>query len=234
MSNLDDVYAGRTINEETQEVQHAHQPTEEIEATGETGSTPEPETEKEEAVVDWRAKAEESDKARQEAERRAKGLEQAIAATRQKVREQPAYSENPEAYIQQVRDEFSQQLHTVRIESFQSAARSRHADYEQKEAVFAELAEQNPYLVAQLQRAHDPAEFAYKTAEFHLAQKASGGSLDALRAQITAELQAQQNDKFQSKAQGLPKTLAGASGTGRTSGQTYTGPTPLNDIYKRK
>lgn len=232
MSDLEEVYSARSINEETQEVQHAH--SEQIEAgTGEEGSTPEQETTTEEPVVDWRAKAEEAERRSQEAERKAKGLEQAIAATRQKVREQPVFNENPSEYVEQMRQEFAQQVHLVRIESMQAAARSRHADYDEKEAVFTEMTKQNPYLIAQLQQAQDPAEFAYKAAEYHVAMQSAGGSLDALKKQLAAELKAERDEKFQSKAQGLPKTLSGATGTGRTSAQVFTGPTSLNDIYKR-
>ncbi|MER8124749.1 hypothetical protein ABS198_20930, partial [Acinetobacter baumannii] len=60
----------------------------------------------------------------------------------------------------------------------------------------------------------------------------SGGSLDALKQRIAEELKTQRDDKFQAKAQSLPKTLSGATGTGRTSTQVFA-PTNLTDLYKR-
>lgn len=239
MSDLEDVYAARSVNEETQSVQHQHEeaPIEEIADTGEEQSVPPtPEAEPETPEVDWRAEAEKSKKQAEEYERKAKGLEQAIAAARQKVREQPqpSFNEDPEAFVQRVRAEMQEQVKLVRIESAQAAARARHSDYDEKESIFAQLAEQNPYLVAQLQQSADPAEFAYKAAKFHSEMEAAGGSIDALKAKISAELQAEKQASFQSKAQSLPKTLSGAIGTGRTSAQVFTGPTSLDDIYAKK
>jgi len=239
MSDLEEVYAARSVNEETQAVQHTHDEPESIEAvdTGDEQSVPPtPEAEAKEPEVDWRARAEQAQRQAEEAERKAKGLEQAIAAARQKVREQPqpSFNEDPEAFVQRVRAEMQEQVKLVRIESAQAAARARHPDYDEKEQVFAQLAETNPYLVAQLQQAADPAEFAYKAAQFHTEMQAAGGSIEALKAKIAADLQAEKQAKFQAQAQSLPKTLSGAIGTGRSSAQVFTGPTPLDDIYAKK
>lgn len=243
MSTLEEVYQARGLNEETQAITHAHDEPVQEESTGQTestgadtSSTPEPQTETTTPEVDWRAEAEKARKAAEEAERKAKGLEQAIAAVRQKVREQPqpSFTEDPEAFVQRIREETAQQIKLVRIETAQTAARARHADYDEMEGVFASLVEQNPYLVAQLQQAQDPAEFAYRTAKFHREMEQSGGSIEALRERIAAEIRAEQATAFQGRAQSLPKTLSGATGTGRTSAQVFTGPTPLDDIYAKK
>lgn len=239
MSDLEDVYAARSIDEEAQAVQHQHDepPQVEAESTGEEQSvTPTPETEAKEPEVDWRAEAEKAKRIAEEAERKAKGLEQAIAAVRQKVREQPqpSFNEDPAAFVERVRQEMQEQVRMVRIESAQAAARARHADYDDMEGVFASLAEQNPYLVAQLQQAQDPAEFAYKTAKFHKEMQAVGGSVDDLKKQIEAQVRAELQAQFQAKAQSIPKTLAGAVGSGRSTANVYTGPTSLDDIYSAK
>lgn len=239
MSDLEDVYAARSIDEEAQAVQHQHDepPQVEAESTGEEQSvTPTPETETKEPEVDWRAEAEKAKRIAEEAERKAKGLEQAIAAVRQKVREQPqpSFNEDPAAFVERVRQEMQEQVRMVRIESAQAAARARHADYDDMEGVFASLAEQNPYLVAQLQQAQDPAEFAYKTAKFHKEMQAVGGSVDDLKKQIEAQVRAELQAQFQAKAQSIPKTLAGAVGSGRSTANVYTGPTSLDDIYSAK
>lgn len=239
MSDLEDVYAARSIDEEAQAVQHQHDEPPEVEAesTGEEQSVPPtPEAETKEPEVDWRAEAEKARKLAEEAERKAKGLEQAIAAARQKVREQPqpSFNEDPAAYVERVQQDMQAQIRMVRIESAQTAARARHADYDEMEGVFASLAESNPYLVAQLQQQPDPAEFAYKTAKFHKEMQAVGGSVDDLKKQIEAQVRAEMSAQFQSKAQSLPKTLAGATGTGRSSASVYAGPVSLDDIYSTK
>lgn len=231
MADLEEVYAGTTTTQETQVEQ-----VEQVEATGEESAPPAQETQTTEPEVDWRAKAEQAEKRAEEVERRAKGLEQAIAAARQKVREQPApsFNEDPEAFVQRVRGEMQEQVRLIRVEHAQTAARSKYADYDEKEQVFAQLAEQNPYLVAQLSQAADPAEFAYQAAKFHTEMQAAGGSVDALKAKLQADLQAERQAKFAKQTQNLPKTLSGAVGTGRSSAQVFTGPTSLEDIYAKK
>lgn len=230
MADLEEVYAGTTTTQETQ-VDQVEQVT-----TGEEGAPPAQETQTTEPEVDWRAKAEQAEKRAEEVERKAKGLEQAIAAARAKVREQPqpTFSENPSAYVEGLRNEFQQQVALIRVESSQTAARNRYPDYDEKEKVFAELAQQNPYLAAQLQQSADPAEFAYKAAQFHMEMTAAGGSIDALKAKLAADLKAERQAKYAAQTQNLPKTLSGATGTGRTSSQVFTGPTPLNDVYAKK
>lgn len=230
MTDLEQVYEGTPAEQPAQVEQQEQVP------TGDDTSVPPTPEEPKEPEVDWRAEAEKAKKLAEEAERKAKGLEQAIAAARAKVREQPqpTFTEDPEAYVQRVRQETQQQLAQLRVEFAQNAARSRYADYDEKEEVFARLAEQNPYLVAQLQQAADPADFAYRAAKFHLEMEAAGGSVDALKAKLAADLQAERQAKFAKQTANLPKTLSGATGTGRTSSQVFTGPTPLSDIYAKK
>jgi hypothetical protein len=230
MADLDEIYEG-SVQQELDQTS-----TERTDAVGEETSTPPvPEDKPEAPEVDWRAQAEQSAKRAEEAERKAAGIERALAASRSKVREQaPGYEQDPAAFIENMRREFQSEVHNVRIESLQSSARSRYSDYDAKETVFASLAEQNPYLVAQLQQAADPAEFAYKTAEYHMALQEAGGSLDALKRRITDELQASSREQHNAKSALLPKTLSGATGTGRKTQEVYAGPVPLTSIYGKR
>jgi vacuolar-type H+-ATPase subunit E/Vma4 len=236
---LDDVYASKGLDNTAQPQEEAHEVI--PEDTGDVGSPPEPVTTAE-PEIDWKAEAEkakaEAERVKreaEEAERKARGLEQAIAAAREKARkaEQPAFQENPEAYVQRVHEEVERRMADMRVEMLQTSARARHADYDDKEKVFVQLAQENPYLVAQLQQAPDPAEFAYKTAEYNLAMKEAGGSLEALKQRIAAELSTQKADEHKAKAAALPKGL-GNVGTGRKSAAVFTGPTDLDSIYSRK
>lgn len=230
MADLEEVYAGTAPTVETKVEEVVEQ------TTGEEGAPPAQETQPIEPEVDWRAEAEKANKRAEEVERKAKGLEQAIAAARQKVREQPApsFNEDPQAFVERVRNEMQEQVKLIRVEHAQTAARSKYADYDEKEQVFAQLAEQNPYLIAQLQQAADPADFAYRAAKFHMDMEAAGGSVDALKAKLAADLQAERKTKFAAQTANLPKTLSGAVGTGRTSTQVFAGPTSLDDIYAKK
>ena len=232
MSDLEDVYAATATSSEQVE-----KPAEQEEVTtGETSAPPAQETNTETPEVDWRAEAERSKKAAEEAERKARGLEQAIAAARAKARETPppSFNDDPQAFVERVQRETQEQVRLMRVEFAQQAARNRYSDYDEKEQVFAELAQQNPYLVAQLQQANDPADFAYQAAKFHMEMQAAGGSVDALKAKLAADLQAERAAKFAKQTQNLPKTLSGATGTGRTSAQVFAGPTSLEDIYAKK
>lgn len=235
MADLEDVYAGKTDLTEATPTEQVEQ-VEEVQPTGEESAPPAQETPPKEPEVDWRAEAEKAKKTAEEAERKARGLEQAIAAARAKAREQPApsFNEDPQAFVERVRQETQEQVRLMRVEFAQQAARNRYSDYDEKEQVFADLAQANPYLIAQLQQANDPADFAYQAAKFHMEMQAAGGSVDALKAKLAADLQAERQAKFAKQTANLPKTLSGAAGTGRASSQVFTGPTSLEDIYAKK
>ncbi len=231
MSDLEDVYAGKTDAETVQTEQV------EVQATGEqTSVPPTQETETAAPEVDWRAKAEQAEKRAEEVDRKARGLEQALAATRQKVREQPApnFIEDPAAFVENLREEFRKDITTLRVENAQNSARAKYADYDEKEAVFVELTQEIPYLKAQISQSENPAEFAYQTAKFHMEMRAAGGSVDALKAKLAADIEAERKAKYAVQTANLPKTLSGATGTGRTSSQVFTGPAPLESIYAKK
>jgi hypothetical protein len=230
MADLDEIYEG-SVQQELDQTS-----TESTDAVGEEASTPPvPEDKPDTPEVDWRAKSEQSDKRAEEAERKAAGIERALAASRSKVREQaPDFQQDPAAFIENMRREFQSEVQNVRIESLQSSARARYSDYDAKETAFLAIAEQNPYLIAQMQKSADPAEFAYKTAEYHLALQEAGGSLDALKRRISDELQAGNREKHAATAALLPKTLSGAAGTGRKAQEVYAGPVPLTSIYKNR
>lgn len=232
MSDLEDVYAGKTPADEVQTEQ-----AEQVTATGEqTSVPPTQETETAPPEVDWRAEAEKHRKTAEEADRKARGLEQALAATRQKVREQPApnFTEDPKAFVENLREQFQQDITLLRVENAQNSARAKYADYDEKEQVFVGLVQQIPYLAAQIQQSPNPAEFAYQTAKFHMEVQAAGGSVDALKAKLTADIEAERKAKYAVQTANLPKTLSGATGTGRTSSQVFTGPAPLESIYAKK
>ena len=132
MADLEEVYAGKT---ETVEVQA---PEVEVTTGEEQSVPPTPETPTIEPEVNWRERAEQAQRTAEEAERRAKGLEQAIAAARAKVREQPepSFNEDPEKFVQRIRQEMQEEFKPLRVESAQAAARGKYADYNEKEDLY--------------------------------------------------------------------------------------------------
>ena len=51
------------------------------------------------------------------------------------VAEEPSFNEDPEKFVQRIRQEMQEEFKTLRVESAQAAARGKYADYNEKEAV---------------------------------------------------------------------------------------------------
>jgi hypothetical protein len=74
----------------------------------------------------------------------------------------PAFREDPEGYLKALEGTVAAELAAVRVDAAESAARSRYPDFDQKARAFARLATARPGLVAAMEAAPDPAEFAYR------------------------------------------------------------------------
>lgn len=85
----------------------------------------------------------------------------------------PQFWDDPEGYIANLKAEMGKQVQREVLETklavSESGARSRYADYQQMEDVFAQLCDREPALQAKLAQHPDPAEFAYQTAR-HVVQ----------------------------------------------------------------
>jgi len=72
------------------------------------------------------------------------------------------FRDDPEGYLKALKTELAGEIAAVRVDAAESAARARHPDFAQKAAAFAQVARAEPALVAAMQAAPDPAEFAYR------------------------------------------------------------------------
>jgi hypothetical protein len=87
------------------------------------------------------------------------------------------FRDDPERYLTALKAELSGEIAAVRVDAAEAAARARHADFAQKAAAFAAVARSEPALVAAMQAAPDPAEFAYRLGARMLAGRAGDAGL---------------------------------------------------------
>lgn len=142
--------------------------------------------------------------------------------------------EYAEGIIAKVRAEQQNNRIIDRIELSQELAREKYADYDEKEAAFIQMTEQNPLLIVEMRNSKNPAAFAYRTAQ-NQQKLAEMGNPDEyekkLREKITKELEAKFATETKKRTE-LPGTLANQRGVSGMTAQTWAGPTELGDILK--
>lgn len=109
---------------------------------------------------------------RQAAEAANKEMAAELAELRKPKTEEPQRpdaTEDPEGAYSHLEGSFQSALLKERINTSREMMMELKADYEEKENVFIQLAKENPSLVNQMNKSGNPAKFAYKTAENHLA-----------------------------------------------------------------
>lgn len=252
-TSLEDMLSDKDLPEatETEEVeetkeQEAGEETTETETDKETeteeaekdDSTPESkasETTEEEpwtkkAVLDERRK-------RQELEQRLKDLE-----SKKEPEPAPDWWADPEKAAQHQSQQIEARLYQQKVEIGQDLMRSQHDDYDDMEARFMEMAQENPALRTELQKSANPARFAYETAK-KAAEYDAIKDVDSYRAKLEAEvrkdveaklrkeLEAEQEKKAKKEA-AIDPSLASTSSKGGLKSDDYAGPTPLDEILK--
>lgn len=148
------------------------------------------------AVQDERTKRQEAEKQRIEAEAKARAYEMVInnqSASQQQAPEQVDYYENPEAYTQQRIDHALQKQRQSNINALRDMAIAAIPDYQEKEDLFVQAAQQDPNLSQQALNSDNPALFAYQYAKQQQeAKKYSDPNYkEQLKAQIIAEYEAE-------------------------------------------
>lgn len=215
------------------------------------------------ALEDERRKRQEAEKARKELEARIAELERLAApqpqqATPQQDQQKQQQPQNPQAapdpwsdpegYAAYQRELQEQMLFETRVTLGQDMMRLNNPDYDEVEAVFAEEAQQNPYLIEQLRRAHNPAKYAYEQGKRLKLMREIGTDPDAYRKRIEEELRAKLAAEMPQtspsaaaapapapkKAPPPPTSLAGVpSAAPRDASKVkWDGPTPLDDILR--
>jgi hypothetical protein len=208
---------------------------------------PEPQelTAKEKAFL---AQATDERRKRQELEQRLSAMEKL-----QPKPEQKPFWEDPEAALKQ-REESTQetlrkheeQMRQIALNTRWSTAeviaRSKHADYDEKIAVFGEIVQKNPHLVQEWLSQPDPAEYAYTIGK-NQQELRQAGDLEGYKkkiqeetaAKVRAELEAQYKAKAEEQERmraAIPGSLSNAHGS-PVNKTVWSGPPSLGDILAK-
>lgn len=189
------------------------------------------------------AKAADETRKRQALEAKIRELESRPAAPAAAAEPAKSFWDDPEAALAKQREEVRGAIVGERLRTSEAIARNRHTDFDEKVAIFSELATNTPGLAQQMLATNDPAEFVYRTAANHQQLREAGG-MDALRAKIEAETEARVRVKMEAELTAkaaalakeraaLPGSLSEASSRG-TSRPVWSGPATLEEILSGK
>ena len=184
------------------------------------------------------AKAADETRKRQALEVRLRELE-----AKQSAEPAKTFWDDPEGALNKQKQEVQQAVVSATLRTSETIARSRYKDFDEKVALFGELAQTTPGLAQQMLSAADPAEFAYRTAANHKALQDAGGMDQLLakreeetrikvRAEIEAELKAK-SAALEKERAALPGSLSEAPSKG-SNRPVWNGPTAMDDILGSK
>lgn len=164
-------------------------------------------------------------------------LREAQAAPQEPPRD---FFENPdEAFEQRLTPklkEMEQRMLDRVYNAMEAAARARYQDYDEKREIFLQLAQEDPSIVAGLQTAPDPAEYAYTTAKRLSVLREIGDDPDAYRKKVEAEIRervmAEMAQRKPVPAVVPPSSLNAEKSP--VSSQNWGGPTPITSIFSRR
>lgn len=254
-TSLEDMLSDKDLPEAT-ETEEA----EETKGTGETEETAETETDKETETEETEDKKDDSTpeskasetteegpwtkKAVLDERRKRQELEQRLRDLESKKEPEPApdWWADPEKAAQHQSQQIEARLYQQKVELSQEFMRSQHEDYDDMEARFMEMAQENPALRTELQKSANPARFAYETAR-KAAEYDAMKDVDSYKAKLEAdvrkdveaklrqEIEAEQKKKADKEA-AIDPSLASTSSKGGLKSDDYAGPTPLDEILK--
>lgn len=177
---------------------------------------------------------------RQDYEKRFADLEAQIRAN-QPRQQQPEPQQapqdwwtDPEAAAAHQRQEFQFQIYETRLLLGEELLSSKE-DYEPAKAAFIQAANQDIGLARKMVSSRNPAKFAYETGKKILAQSEVGDDLNAYKAKLHAEWEAERGQApstvTPSQKTPAPKSLAGQpSAQPRDTSGRFQGPSSLQDI----
>ena len=216
----------KTVDAEPDEPKEAVTEPEPIEAKEEPVEAPKP---KEDA---YKTAMLEERRKRQEIEARLRAYEQA-----KNLPEPPPFWDNPEqaidSRIERVRSELQQDYLNRYYNALESAARTRHPDYDDVRDVFVQHAQQNPALAAQMNSHPDPAEFAYQQGKLLRELSTVGNDIDAYRKRIEAEIRAKLEAEMRQSRPQVPRSL-NAEPSSPVQGNGSWEPTSLDSLMGHK
>lgn len=116
-----------------------------------------------------------------------------------------------------------------RLDMSEMMAAQAHDDFDDMQAKFNEMAQQNPAIVQQALQSRHPWEAAYKIAKNAVSAAELGATnVEELKAKLREELMAEIQAQPASPA--LPATLTNQRNVGARSGPAWSGPRPLSEL----
>lgn len=205
--------------------------------TGESGESTPDSSKDEEKDPAWQLAAYLDEKSkRQERDKRIEELEQKLSALdKPKEEKRPSVFEDEDGFTQTLTSQAQQYADRVRFDLSRDFMAAQHEDYEQRESEFAELAKNDPSLVAQLRQHPNPARFAYEQA-VKAERMRELENPDAYEAKVREKLEAEIREKIAAELEAekakksKPPSLANARST---AGSSHKGEPSLQDILGR-
>lgn len=128
----------------------------------------------------------------------------------------------------QIQQQMQQTTALNRAEVSEFLARQKYQDYDQQVEVFKQALEENPVLLGELQRAPDPADYAYQAARRYAEAKqySQGPTAEQREAEIRAKIMAEIGVSRPT----APSSLASERSVGGRTGPAWSGPRSLGDL----
>ena len=189
------------------------------------------------ALLDERSKRQEMQRQLDELNARLNQLNQ---PQEQEQEEEIDFLDDPDKWAKTLEQRYEQRLQEIqyqnslqRLQDFEADARTRHQDYDEAIAAFAEAAQGNDALRLEAAQSPNPAEYAYKAGKRLAEINAAGGDFDAYvqqqREAAVAEY-LQKNPTPASRAADVPQSLSTVTGATQRSDKEPVH-TPLESMF---
>lgn len=198
------------------------------------------------ALKDERTKRQQAEEQLRKYEEHFRALEQQMSQPAQ-FQQETGLDPETQAFIDLVREQVSAEV-LQNVQSYtqnqflmergkiaEMRARDRYQDYDDTVEHFKMAAGENQFLMQELLKADDPAEYAYRVGK--QVQEARSLGQAPSREQMEAEMEARLREKLKAElglpaTRQAPSTLAAERSVGTRSGPAWTGPVPLGDLLK--
>jgi hypothetical protein len=178
---------------------------------------------------------------RQDLEQRLQAMEQQFRQPAPQQQPQPPvdFWDDPQSFMdarlnqlgEQLLTQWEQKQQVQRINASEEAAKAKYPDYPDAYNAFEQAVQLNPKLAYELAQAPDPGEFCYSRGKTAL-EIQRVGSIDELRNQIRAELEAEARAIVAPVRPVLPSTTAADGSVGARTGPAWAGPRSIDDILR--
>lgn len=121
------------------------------------------------------------------------------------------------------------QMLTMKVEQTEAFARQKWQDYDEKVELFKEAAAANPYLVEELKRSPNPAEYAYNAAQ-KMHEARTYGTATPTREQVEAEIREKIMAEIGMQKPQAPTSLVNTQSRGSRGGPAWAGPASMDQI----